>query len=238
MSEPHNFIESYEKGELGVQLFKRLIINGLSETMTEFISLKDAHAIDEIILQKDMEGIDCYIEMKTDTDEHNINPVQVKTEYAVNTFIEIVSQVHVDRNKVKIGYALDNKAKSKYTVFVNYSHGVAIASTQQLRAFIQKELKKSGGAPKFGDMQYEFKKAYNGYKNEKYISIGVPVDWYTFKTWECVMKDWTWDEVLGLIEDDKLAREHIDDMKDYHLAYITSSGKSIEVKERRTNLES
>ena len=139
MSEVHNFNDSYSSGELGVQLLKRLIINGLSETMTEFISLEEAHAIEQIQRKKDMSGIDCYIEMKTQTGEHNINPVQIKTEYAVNTFIEIVSQIHLDKNKVKIGYALDNQAQSKYTFFVNYSHGVAIADTKKLTSLIQEE---------------------------------------------------------------------------------------------------
>jgi len=238
MSEVHNFNDSYSSGELGVQLLKRLVVNGLSDSMTEFISLKDAHAIDEIRLQKDIEGIDCYIEMKTQTGGHNINPVQIKTEYAVNTFLEIVSQIHLDKNKVKIGYVLDNQAKSKYTFFVNYSHGVAIADTKKLTSFIQEELIKPGGVPIFGDVRYEFKKVPNNYNNAKYISIGVPVDWYTFKEWECVIKDWTWDEVLGLIQDDKLGLEHIDDMKDHHKANIKPSGISQEVKERRTNLES
>ena len=127
----HDFLSEYSKGELGVQLLKRLVVNGISENLVEFLSLEDAHGVDS--LKVDKTGVDCYLETKQD----NIYPVQVKTEYAVNCFIELVSQVHLNSNKTKNGWALDVFAKSDYTYFINYSNGSQLRIPKILEHFFK-----------------------------------------------------------------------------------------------------
>ena len=56
------FLSEYSKGELGVQLLKRLVVNGISENLVEFLSLEDSHGVDS--LKVDKTGVDCYLETK------------------------------------------------------------------------------------------------------------------------------------------------------------------------------
>lgn len=229
----HDFLSEYSKGELGVQLLKRLVVNGISENLVEFLSLEDAHGVDS--LKVDKTGVDCYLETKQD----NIYPVQVKTEYAVNCFIELVSQVHLNSNKTKNGWALDVFAKSDYTYFINYSNGVAVANSKNLRTFLQDSLANKGGDPIFNGMKYPLKKAWNYNVNgTNYISIGVPVNWDDFLEWDCVDMSWDWDKVLDILKDDKDGIEIIEAMQEHHLSGVPPQGKSVEVEERRKNTDS
>lgn len=234
----HDFMSSYSKGELGVQLLKRLVVNNLSETITEFLTLEETHELGEV-RKVDMSGIDCYLEVKqVNPVGHGIVGVQVKTEYAVNTFIELVSQVHLDKNHFKIGYALDNNQKSKYTYFINYSNGVAVADTKKLTEFVEEELSHRAGEPIFNGYKYPIKKAYNNYNNAKYLSFGVPVAWEQFIDWDCVVKDWDWDTVLNLLKEDEDGLDILDAMTHHHLANIPPQGVNVEVEQRRKNTDS
>ena len=209
----HDFLESFNVGEFGVQLLKRLVVNGLSDNLAEFHTLKDVESIEEVQKQMDMSGIDCYLE----TIKGSFFPVQVKTEYATNTFLEVVSQIHLNKNKTKFGWTLDNFTKSYYTYFINYLNGVAVAPSMELRNYFAQSLADRKGLPVINNVRYAFKKAYN-YKNDgtEYISIGIPVAWDEFIKWDCISKVWSWDEILEILGDDEDALKIIQAMDTYY----------------------
>lgn len=210
----HDFLESFNVGQFGVELLKRLVVNGLSDNLSEFHTLKDVEAIEEVQKQMDMNGIDCYLE----TIKGSFFPVQVKTEYATNTFLEVVSQIHLNKNKTKFGWTLDNFTKSYYTYFINYLNGVAVAPSMELRNYFAKELADTKGFPFINKVRYSFKKAYN-FKTDgtQYISIGVPVAWDEFIKWDCISKVWSWDEIIEIIGEDKEALNIINAMDTYYV---------------------